>query len=71
MRTVGRPPEVVRAEILAELRRRFPEVPCWWGPYTCRWWAMVSWHGRPRLVEALNLEELLPLIIATRTRPPV
>jgi hypothetical protein len=45
------------AATLDELGARFG-VPCWWGPYTRAYWALVPASGRWRLVEALSLREL-------------
>ncbi|MBC6463746.1 hypothetical protein [Actinomadura sp. HBU206391] len=61
--------QAARAAVLADLHERFPGVPCWWGVHTRRWWAMVAWDDRPRLVEAGSPEELIPIIIAARLRP--
>jgi hypothetical protein len=45
------------------LARRFPGVLVWFGPYTRRWWAMVSPPRQPRLLEASDPDELTRLLI--------
>jgi hypothetical protein len=56
--------------VVAELARRFPGVPAWWGEYTGSWWAMLrERNGRDRLVEAKSPGELCHrLEEALRTR---
>ncbi|WP_067824981.1 hypothetical protein [Actinomadura kijaniata] len=41
---------------VAELRRRFPGVPCWWGAHTRQWWALTA--APPRLVCAATVDGL-------------
>ncbi|MCO6008754.1 hypothetical protein NE236_27645 [Actinoallomurus purpureus] len=45
------------------LRRRFPGMVIWYGPYTGSWWALVPPPVGWRLVEALDPEELTRAIV--------
>ena len=63
--TDGRPagPGAVSAAV-AELGRRFPGVPIWFGTHTGRWWAYLPVGERGRLVEAIEPRELAVAITA-------
>ncbi|MEV5747302.1 hypothetical protein AB0L00_05740 [Actinoallomurus sp. NPDC052308] len=57
------------ASALGVLRRRFPGMVIWYGPYTGSWWALVPPPMGWRLVEALDPEELTRAILTATTWP--
>lgn len=48
--------------LVAQMGKRFPDVPCWWGLYTLRWWAVVRTNGTLRLVSAPTVDVLARII---------
>ena len=53
----------------AILRRRFPGLVFWFGPYTRSWWALIPPPTGWRFVEAMDPDELTRAIIQARSWP--
>lgn len=65
---LGHPPSPEQPLTIFELRRRLPDVPCWWGNRTREWWAMVGKGDDFRLVHAATVDELAQAIADARRR---
>ncbi|MEV4253791.1 hypothetical protein AB0J52_11555 [Spirillospora sp. NPDC049652] len=65
---LGQPPSPSQPLTIFELRRRLPDVPCWWGHRTREWWAMVGKGDDFRLVHAATVDELARAIAAAQQR---
>ncbi|RFU36831.1 hypothetical protein DZF91_36080 [Actinomadura logoneensis] len=65
---LGHPPSPSQPLTIFELRRRLPDVPCWWGHRTREWWAMVGEGDDFRLVHAATVDDLARAIATAQQR---
>lgn len=59
-------PDPSLSATIAEVRRRFTGVVCWWGAYTGEWWALVPGGTRWRIVNARDPDKLIQAVLSAR-----
>jgi hypothetical protein len=59
-------PDPSQSATIAEVRRRFTGVVCWWGTYTGEWWALVPGGTRWQIVNARDPDKLIQAVLNAR-----